>query len=178
MYVQTCICISGTLNSHTGTCMHMYICMYMYVHIFTVTMQSPGCFILYKHSCMYVKSFRYTYVCSLPNTSLSARTTDLCQELAGHSVQGLLGPGSEPVDGRVVDQARKVPAASLEDLSNGRHAEDDVQVAGTLLDEVGPHTLPGWLPPCLHCLISHLCTCMCMHMCSWEHVFIKKWVWQ
>ena len=124
-------------------------------------MQAPGCLMSHAHNvCSPSDLFKATY----PQTHHSAHTTDLCQELAGHCVQGLLGPGSEPVDGGVVDQAREVPAASLEDLPDGRHAEDDVQVAGTLLDEVGPHALPGRLPPRLHRLIPHLWTYV--HVCT------------
>ena len=87
----------------------------------------------------------------------------LCQELAGNCLQSLLGPSSEPVDGCIVDQSRKVPATCLESLSNGRHTQDNVQVSSTLFDEVGPHALSGGLHTCLHGLITNLIHTMYMY---------------
>lgn len=80
----------------------------------------------------------------------------LCKELAGNCLQSLLGPSSEPVDGCIVDQSRKVPTACLEGLSNGRHTQNNVEVSSTLFDEVGPHALSGGLHTCLHGLIANL----------------------
>lgn len=58
-------------------------------------------------------------------------------------MQGLLGPGCEPVDGDVVDQTGEVPAACLEDVSHWRHGQHYVQVVDRLLDEVAPDALLG-----------------------------------
>ena len=88
--------------------------------------------------------------------TVSTSPSHLSQELTSHCLQSLLGPGSEPVDGGVVDQPGEVPAACLEDLANGGHAQYNVQVARTLLDEVGPDTLSGGGAPCLHCLVTNL----------------------
>ena len=82
--------------------------------------------------------------------------SDLCKELTGHSLQGLFRPGSEPVNGGVVDQSGEVPAAGLEEFPARRHAEDNVEVAGTLLDEVGPDALPCGRTTRLHCFVTNL----------------------
>ena len=58
-------------------------------------------------------------------------------------MQSLLGPGSEPVDGGIVDQSRKVTTASPQCLPDRRHAEHNVEVVGGLLHKVGPAVLPG-----------------------------------
>ena len=80
----------------------------------------------------------------------------LRQEVCSDGCQSLLGPGCEPVDGHVVHQAREVPAAVLEGVARGRHAEDNVEVVGALLDEVGPARLLGRGQPSLGHLIPHL----------------------
>ena len=85
-----------------------------------------------------------------------ATLSHLREELSCDGLQGLLGPGSEPVDGGVVDQPREVAAASLEQFSDGRHAEDNVEVARTLLDEEGPHTLFCGGTTRLDCLVTNL----------------------
>ena len=58
-------------------------------------------------------------------------------------MQGLFGPGSEPVNGDIVDQTGEIPAACLEDVSHWRHGQHNVQVVDRLLDEVAPDTLLG-----------------------------------
>ena len=76
--------------------------------------------------------------------------------MSGDCGQGLLGPGSEPVYGDIVHQAREVPAAVLEGFSRGGHAEHNVEIVGALLDEVGPTALLGGGEASLGHLIPHL----------------------
>ena len=76
--------------------------------------------------------------------------------MCGNCSQGLLGPGSEPVDGDIVHQAREVPATILESVSCRGHAQHYVHVVGALLDEVGPAALLGGGKPSLGHLIPHL----------------------
>jgi len=49
--------------------------------------------------------------------------------------QGLLGPGQEPVNSGTVDQGWEGSQSSSEVLSDGRHADNHVEVALTELHE-------------------------------------------
>ena len=80
----------------------------------------------------------------------------LSQELAGYSVQGLLWPSGEPVDGGIVDQAGEVAAASSQCVPDRRHAEHNVQIVGGLLNKVRPAAFSGGEKTSLLYLISDL----------------------
>eukprot|EP00906_Rhabdomonas_costata_P037985 RCo053603 len=53
---------------------------------------------------------------------------DCVEGIVRNGVQGLVGPGAEPVDGAAVDQSGEHSQAAAEDLALGAHAETDVDV--------------------------------------------------
>ena len=54
--------------------------------------------------------------------------------LLWYSLQSLLWPVIEPVEGAAIDQGGKVSASISEDVSNRRHAHDNMEVLFNLLD--------------------------------------------
>ena len=75
--------------------------------------------------------------------NMSSRFTYLSKEVASHSMQSLLRPGSEPVNGDIVDQAGEVTAASPQCVPYWWHAQHNVEVVGRLLDKIRPTTFTG-----------------------------------
>ena len=80
----------------------------------------------------------------------------MSKEHGGHGLQGLPGPGHEPVDAAVVDHAREVSAAGAQRVAHGGHGQHHVQVVDALADVVLPDGLADRRDAMLTRLVSHL----------------------
>ena len=95
---------------------------------------------------------------SQPNPCRAIITHVLPKEHRRHGVQGLLGPGREPVDAAVVHESREVSAARAQYVPHGRHGQHDVQVVGALVHEVLPNGLPCGRHTGFVRLVTDLCS--------------------
>jgi hypothetical protein len=66
------------------------------------------------------------------------RDVNLCDRL-----QRLLGPGEDPVDGRVANEAGKAATTVTQRVARRRHRQDHMQILGAFINEKLPDSLPA-----------------------------------
>ena len=93
---------------------------------------------------LYITRLAIERLSVLEMQNIGSQLTYLSKEVASHSVQSLLRPGSEPVNGGIVDQAGEVTAASPQCVPYWWHAQHNVEVVGRLFNKIRPTTFPGW----------------------------------